>query len=85
MDLTISPELRTLIEQRMRSGRYATAEDVVAAALRSLEQDERSGEFEAGELDQLLAEGEASGQPLDGEQVLAELRGLRQREQGGTR
>jgi hypothetical protein len=42
-----------------------------------LERDERSGEFDAGEWDTLLAEGEDSGKALDGKSVLAELRDLR--------
>jgi antitoxin ParD1/3/4 len=77
MNLAITPELQKLIEQRMKSGRYATAQDVVAAALHALDQDDRLGDFESGELEQLLAEGENSGAPLDGEKVLAELRSVR--------
>ncbi len=77
MNLAISPKLQELIEQRLRSGRYATPEDVVAAALHSLDQEEKLGEFEAGEFEGLLDEGENSGQALDGEQVLAEIRNLR--------
>jgi hypothetical protein len=34
-------------------------------------------DFAPGEWDRLLAEGEAGGESLDGEQVLAELRELR--------
>jgi hypothetical protein len=44
------------------------------AALASLEQQERFGDFATGELDRLLAEGEASGAFLDGEQALAQRR-----------
>ena len=52
---------------------------VVAAALAQLDQQEQLSEFDAGELDQLLAEGETSGEALDGEQVLAKLRQLGER------
>lgn len=79
MSLAITAELQKLIEQRVKSGRYATPEDVVAAALYSLDQREKFGEFDDGELDRLMSEGENSGGPLDGEKVLAELRDLRSR------
>lgn len=77
MNLTITPELMRVIERRMKSGQYATPDDVVAAALHRLDQDEKLGEFESGEMDGLLAQGENSGPALDGATVLAELRNLR--------
>jgi Arc/MetJ-type ribon-helix-helix transcriptional regulator len=52
--------VQELIDQRVKSGEYASAEDVVAAAIMTLEQQKRFGDFEAGELDHLLAEGERS-------------------------
>lgn len=85
MHMALTPELQKLIERRVKSGKYATPEDVVTAALHSLDQDEKMEEFEAGELDRLLAEGEKSGESLDGETVLAELRRLREQRPGGTR
>jgi len=69
----------------MKSGRYATPEDVLAAALSSLAQDETAGEFDNGEFDQLLADGERSGHALDGEQILTELASLRSRPKSQTR
>lgn len=60
MNLTISPDSQRFIEQLIKSGQYATPEDVVVAALRTLEEQEKLAEFEAGELDELLAEGERS-------------------------
>jgi antitoxin ParD1/3/4 len=60
MNLALNPELEKLIDERLKTGKYATAEDVVAAALLSLDQQERFGDFEPGELNQLLAEGERS-------------------------
>jgi putative addiction module CopG family antidote len=79
MAISLTPETQEMIEQRMRQGGYASPDDVVRAGLSSLEQLENGGEFEAGEMDRLLIEGEQSGAPLDGEQVLAELRELRSR------
>jgi Arc/MetJ-type ribon-helix-helix transcriptional regulator len=74
MQLTISEQTRKLIEERLRSGQYESAEDVVAAAVAQMGQHDQLGDFSAGELDQLLAQGEESGAALDGDQVLSELR-----------
>ena len=60
MNLSLSEEVEKLINQRVLSGKYATPEDVVAAALMTLDQQEHFGDFEPGELDELLAEGERS-------------------------
>jgi hypothetical protein len=84
MKLALTPELQTLIERHMKSGGYPTPEDAVAAALYSLDQAERSA-FVPGALEQLLGEGESSGQALDGQDVLDELRRLRSRHGGGRR
>jgi antitoxin ParD1/3/4 len=77
MNLSLAPQIQRLIDERVKSGKYATPEDVVAAAVAHLDQQERFGDFELGELDRLLQEGEDSGPALDGEQVMAELRALR--------
>jgi Arc/MetJ-type ribon-helix-helix transcriptional regulator len=82
LKLALSPEIERLIEERVRSGKYRTAEDVIAAAVSNLYQQETFGDFAPGELDRLLAEGERGGASLDGEQVFAELRELRGRKQG---
>ena len=79
MSMSLSPDTQRIIEARMRAGGYATADDVVRAGLASLEERQNLGDFEPGELDRLLEEGEKSGSPLDGEQVLNELRELRSR------
>ena len=84
MDILLSPETRRLIEQRVRRGDYPTPDEVVRAGLESLAQQESAGDFAPGELDRLLAAGEASGPPLDGEQVLAELAALRKGAHGRT-
>jgi len=60
MNLSLDPKLQKLIEERVKSGQYASVEDVVAAALLTLDQQERFGDFGPGELDELLAEGERS-------------------------
>ena len=81
MNLSLPPQIRELIEQRVRSGKYRSIEDVVAAAVSTLEQQEQAGEFAPGELEALIEDGEGSGEALDGEQVFRELHELRQRGQ----
>jgi putative addiction module CopG family antidote len=66
MNLSLSPQVCDLIEQRVRAGKYRTPEDVVTAAISTLDQQESTGDFQPGELDRLLAEGERSGPPLEG-------------------
>jgi len=81
MSVPLRPETIRLIEERMKRGGYASPDDVVCAGLASLDQQESLENFEPGEMEALIAEGERSGEPLDGEQVLAELRELRKRNQ----
>jgi Arc/MetJ-type ribon-helix-helix transcriptional regulator len=81
MNQVLSSDTQRLIEERMRRGGYATPDAVVVAALASLEQQERFGDFEPGELGALLAEGEASGAFADGATALAARR--RRREADG--
>ena len=77
--MEISPKTQKLIKERMKKGGYDSPEAVVLAGLASLQQDESFGDFEPGELDELLAEGEQSGKPLPAEQVFRELRELGKR------
>jgi putative addiction module CopG family antidote len=77
MKLTLPDSTQKMIEDRVRSGQYKSREDVISAAVAQLAQSEALGDFEPGEMDELLAAGERSGEPLDGEKVLEELRDLR--------
>jgi antitoxin ParD1/3/4 len=84
MDLSLTPDVQHLIDQRVRSGKYATPEDVVAAALISLAQQEESSNFAPGELDELLAKGERSIEQegtLDGDKAFQRRRERRQQRQ----
>ena len=60
MQITLPTEVEEFVHERMKSGAYATAEDVLRAAFVALQQQESFGDFAPGELDVLLAEGEAS-------------------------
>jgi Arc/MetJ-type ribon-helix-helix transcriptional regulator len=72
MQLALDPTILKLISDRVKSGKYRSAEDVVTAAVVNLKQVEEFGDFRPGELDALLAEGEKSIQEhglLDGEEA----------------
>lgn len=80
MDLTLSASLKSRIEERVNSGRYASAEDVLTAAIIALDQQEQFGDFRPGELDKFLQAGEKSierGGTLDGDEALAARRARR--------
>ena len=79
MQLNVTPKTQKLIKNRMKKGGYESPEAVVLAGLASLEQQESFGDFEPGELDELLAEGERSGKPIPAEEVFRELRELDKR------
>lgn len=77
LTLTLDPEAQKRIDAWVSSGRFSRPEDVVAAALRALDQQERFGDFDAGELDNLLAEGERSIEQegtLDGDEAYRQRR-----------
>ena len=74
--MQIKPELQKFIDDQVSNGYYDSPEEVVEAGLATLEQQARSGGFAPGELDRLLAEGEADierGDLHDGEEVFREL------------
>jgi Arc/MetJ-type ribon-helix-helix transcriptional regulator len=77
MSLTLNDRTQRMIEEQLGRGGYATPDEVVQAALTSLSQQQNAGGFEPGEMDALLAAGDADierGDVLDGEQALAERR-----------
>jgi len=82
MRLTLDSKTQKLIFDRIARNDYATVEEAVTAALDALDREERSGAFDPTEWDALIADGECSGEALDGEAVLAELRALRERRNG---
>ena len=60
MTITLSAKARKLVNERLKSGRYATPEEVVLAGLDSLRRQEQAGNFAPSELERLVAEGERS-------------------------
>ncbi|HXE54149.1 MAG TPA: type II toxin-antitoxin system ParD family antitoxin [Tepidisphaeraceae bacterium] len=88
MNISLSPKMQKFVAEKVKQGRYDTPEQVIEAGLASLEQQEAYGDFASGELDCLLAEGEAdiaAGRVYDGEEAFREIAGIsaaRRREQG---
>ena len=87
MNLSLKRDVQRRINERVNSGQFATPEDVVTAAVLALDQQEQFGDFEAGELDALLAEGEQSIEQhgtLDGNKAfeMRRKRLARKRKQG---
>ncbi|HLW64335.1 MAG TPA: hypothetical protein VKS79_03380 [Gemmataceae bacterium] len=82
MNLSLAPDIQKRIVERVNSGRFASPEEVVAAAILALDQQEQFGNFQPGELDALLAEGEKSigkYETLDGDEAFAMRRMRRAR------
>ena len=73
MNISLTPQTQKLVEEQMKKGGYDSPDDVVRAGLASLEM---HGDFEPGELDRLLEEGEADvarGDLHDGDEVFREI------------
>jgi putative addiction module CopG family antidote len=87
MNVTLSPDIQKLIEERMKAGGYKSPEEVIRAGLESLRQGETHGDFEPGELNELLAQGERSIEErgvVPAETLFAELRRRSEQRRGGT-
>ncbi len=76
MNIALSKELEQLIHDKVKSGRYLSASEVVGEALRLLDERDRIQEARRAELKAKITEGiEASerGEVVDGEEFFAEL------------
>lgn len=76
MNVSLTPKLEKYIQNKVKTGRYTSASEVVREALRQLENNEERErelkEFRA-ELDRGIAQAEA-GLTVDGEEVFAKIR-----------
>ena len=82
MNVSLRPEIAKRVNQRVKSGKFASPEEVVTAAILALDQQEQLGEFEPGELNRLLAEGEENIEKhgaLDGERAYINRRARRRK------
>ena len=75
-NINLTPQTNTFVDEKIRSGRYANASEVVRAGLRALEEDEQEEAARLEALRSALIAGEESGfvegDPL--EQVLESVR-----------
>ncbi len=83
MQVTLLPQIQALIDEEIHSGRYNSAEDVVAAALSQLAQRNELTDFEPGEIERLLLDGEQSGKSLDATVVFVEIRNHSRKSKAG--
>jgi len=74
--MQLRDDIRRFIDEQVRDGRFPDAESVIAEAVLQFM---LQPEFAPDELDRLIAEGEASGEALDGEAVFKEFAKLRSR------
>jgi putative addiction module CopG family antidote len=75
--ISLSAAMRRFIDERVKSGEYTSTDDVVRAGIARLMSDD---DFQPGEMERLIAQGEADiarGDVIDGEQVFDELRQMR--------
>lgn len=85
MNVPLQPDIEAFVDEKVRSGQYATREDVIRAGLVALRQHESFGDFIPGELDELIEEGERSidgAATLDAEEALRARRARRRRDRG---
>jgi antitoxin ParD1/3/4 len=80
MNVSLTPELERMVQEKVESGRYTSASEVVREALRLMEtRDQRMAEREEAleefqaMLDGRIAEADAGGW-IDGEEAFARLR-----------
>jgi antitoxin ParD1/3/4 len=76
MTVHLTPELERLIQDRLKSGRYGSASEIVRVALRLLEKHDRLQQVWAEDMREKIAEGLDqlnTGERWDGEQVFDEL------------
>ena len=60
-NINLTPQMNTFVDEKIRSGRYANASEVVRAGLRALEEDEQEEAARLEALRSALIAGEESG------------------------
>lgn len=81
MNITLAPELEQIVNQRMASGLYNSAGEVIREALRLLQEQDEPLEYQFEELRKEIDLGLSqlrNGEGIPGEQVFDEIRQLSQ-------
>ncbi len=76
MNVSLTPALEEFVQQKVKSGRYPSANEVVRAALQLLEQQDMQRQMRLEQLRQEVAIGlvqSERGEVFDGEEVVREL------------
>ena len=76
MNISLTPELEDLVNQKVRSGRYRSASEVIWEGLRLLKEQDEFKELRLQELRREVARGIEQadrGELLDGEEAIADL------------
>ena len=82
MQLNLPPDLETLINKRLSSGAYATAEDVLRDALEAQDAEESWTEEERRALSAHIEEGYQQaerGQLIDGDQARRDIQAMKEK------
>ena len=74
MNISLTPELEKFVQNKVASGRYHSASEVIRAGLRLLEEQEQLREVKLTALREEIQKGLASGQSIPGEKIFQELR-----------
>lgn len=74
MNISLTKELEQLVNQKVKTGRYLSASEVIREALRLLEDHDRMRELKLEDLRREIRKGLDSGPPIPGEQVFKEIR-----------
>jgi antitoxin ParD1/3/4 len=76
MNVSLTPELEQFVQNKIKTGRYISASEVVREALRLLEERDRAYQAKLVDLQEDIDQGIASserGEVYDGEAVIQEL------------
>jgi antitoxin ParD1/3/4 len=76
MNVSLSPELESLVHRKVETGRYASASEVVREALRLMDERDQMHELRKEEMRKQIAAGMASlraGKSADGEAFFAQM------------
>jgi len=64
MNVNLSPQLEAMVKDKVASGRYTSASEVVREALRLMEQQDQLRELQLQQYQQDIQEGLVSGEPM---------------------